>query len=130
MRPAIRHAFTLIEIMIVLVLIAILASFAIPRLSTSFKRSYARVAIANLNLIHAANLYYRLRNGFDVNASTAGDLSHINSALELKITSNGVTYSCTDAGTCVATGSGFTATLTLADPLSDSNPSCPDPSCP
>lgn len=125
-----RQAFTLIEIIIVLVLIAILASFSTMLLSKSTKRAYARAGTANLNLIHAANVYYHLRNGVDVNASTAGDLSAINTALDLKITSNGVTYSCTNSGTCLATGSGFTETLTLASPLSGSNPSCSGSSCP
>ncbi len=126
-----RQAFTLIEMIIVLALVGILAIFATTLLSKSTKRAYARAGIANLNLIHAANGYYRLRNNnSNVNASTAGNLVAINTALELKITSNGVTYSCTDSGTCLATGSGFTETLTLATALSDSNPSCSGSSCP
>ncbi len=120
-----NKAFTIVELMIVVVIISIMASFGVPNFAKTINRAKAKDAINNLNIIHAANILYRSRAG--ANLSTAANLGAINTALTLNISANGSTYACDAANTCVATGPGsiFVATVSLNTPLSAANPSCP-----
>ena len=126
-------AFTLVELMIVVVIISIIAAFGIPNFTKTVNRAKARDAMYNLNMIHASNMLYRSRAG--ANLGTAANLAAVNTALGLNINANGSTYACSSGTTCVATGPGsvFVATVTLGQPLDNSNPSCPSAtyaSCP
>jgi type IV pilus assembly protein PilA len=125
-----RKAFTLVEIIIVVVIIGIIAAFSIPLFGKTISRSKVRDAILNLNVIHASNVIYRMRNGGS-NITGAAGVAAINSALSLNILANGATYACTTGTTCTASNvgvTGCTVTATLNTALSTTNPatsSCP-----
>ncbi len=122
-----RRAFTLVELMVVVLVIGVLAVFTVPRFTMAINRSRARIAKSNIAMIHAANVFYKARTDLDI----SGALATINTTLGLKIVANGVTYTCNGV-TCQATGTGFTVTVTLADPLDEANTnlSCSGTSCP
>lgn len=122
-----RRAFTMVELIIVMVIIAVIAAFSIPNFTKTINRAKSRDAILNLNVIHASNVLYRARNGVNL---TAANIAAINTALGLNIIANGAAYAC-NGTTCTATGTGFTATATLASVLSPGvNPACAGASCP
>ena len=121
-----RRSFTMVELIVVMVIIGFIAGFSIPGFMKTINRSRARDAILNLNVIHAANVLYRVRTGNNINAANVGV---INGTLGLNILANGSTYVCNTV-TCVATGAGFTVTATLASALSAANPACAGASCP
>ncbi len=114
----------------VVVILGIMAIFSLPRFGKAYNRSLARSAIANMTMILSANEMFRLRTGANVTASNAGILNNINITLELHIIANGVVYSCNDSGICSATGTGFTVTGTLANPIDSTNPACSGLACP
>ena len=130
------------ELMVVVVIIGVLASFAIPNYTTSIERSHRRDAETQLMTIWSANQIYRAQNTlYWPDPSTSGDLTAINSNLSLGIISNGMTYNCAglsaDASnpfgrfTCTAArqpSSSFTITVTQAQ-LGGANPICSG-SCP
>ena len=123
-----KKGFTLAEIIIVLIILGILAALVGPKFSQSINRARARDAINSLIVIHGAQQVYRARNGSYLN----GNLSAINNGttgLGLNITN---CSSCTCAGgvTCTASGTGFSATATLASSLGSANPSCSGNACP
>lgn len=75
--------FTLIELLIVIVIIAILSSVAIPTYIRTVEKARAGEAITNLTLIRAGEKVYRLEYGnYRVNLA---DASGINPALNLDI---------------------------------------------
>ena len=123
-----RKGFTMIELIVVMVIIGIMAGFSIPAFMKSVNRTAARNAILNSNVIHSSNVLYRIRNGVNL---TAANLAAVNTALGLNIVGNATTYVC-NAATCVATGTGFTVTTTLAAALAANNvnPVCAGASCP
>jgi len=128
-----RKSFTMVELIIVMVIIGFIAGFAIPGFMKTINRSRARNAILNLNVIHASNVLYRVREGVNIGsvANTGNTLAEINATLGLSMLLNGATYVC-NGTTCVATGTGFTATATLATALANNNvnPVCVGVSCP
>lgn len=106
--------------MVIVVIVGIMAGFAIPNYARSMERSHRRDAENNLLVIHAAQQLYAARN--DGLYWGNGDLAAINSNLDLNILSNGMTYACAGGGatyTCTAARNGgwvFTITITEAVP--------------
>jgi type II secretory pathway pseudopilin PulG len=109
-----------------MVIIGIIAVFSIPNFTKTINRARSRDAVLNLNVIHSSNVLYRVRSGVNL---TAANVAAINATLGLNIVANGATYVC-NAVTCVATGTGFVVTATLATALSGANPACVGASCP
>lgn len=105
-----RQGFTLLEILVVLIIIAIAIVMALPSFTTPTEQARAQTARNNLLAIYSAQKNYRNNNGnFAVGASgLSGDtssLSAINSTLSLNIQDDGTyNYSC-----AVPTGSICTA---------------------
>ena len=99
-----REGFSLVEVMIVLVVIGVLVSFAIPRYDRAVEQSRADVAVANLRAIWSAQRMYWLEN----HAYTA-DLSTLSNAglLDASILAVGAGYSY---AVPTADASSFTAT--------------------
>lgn len=60
-----RKAFTLVEVLIVLVVIAILAAFIVPGYGTIKKRAEYRETTGLLNLVRAGAKYYDLKYGIN-----------------------------------------------------------------
>jgi prepilin-type N-terminal cleavage/methylation domain-containing protein len=122
-------AFTLIEILVVIIIISILAAFSVPNFSKSVKRARARDAINNLTAIHAAQLIYRSLNNAFLRCNNVAAINAINGPSSLNIMENGATYTCTTGGNpptaCTAVSGDFTVTATLANPVSlGVNPAC------
>lgn len=57
-----RHAFTLVELIIVVIIIGVLASIAIPQFSKTMERSRIAEASAVLGALRGAQLRYKLEN--------------------------------------------------------------------
>ena len=135
-------AFTLTELMVVVIIIGVMASFAIPNYILSIERSHRRDAETQLMTIWSANQIYRAQNGvYWPPPNTTGDITAINSNLSLGIIPNGMTYNCAGLSadalnpfgrfTCTAArqpSSSFTITVTQTQ-ISGTNPSCGG-SCP
>lgn len=136
-----KSAFTLLEIVVVMIIIAVLASIALPQYGKTVNRSLEDSVILNLKSIHANNEVYRSRSGGYFPADVGGvDLSTINDELGLSIISNDTVYSCSgpvdgSAYTCTGVihsgqGNEFTVRLTEADLAAGGNPCCNAGDCP
>lgn len=121
--------FTLMELMVVVIIVGVIAAFAIPNYSKSVQKAHERDMLVHLTSIHAANLLYRSYDGdyWDTGGADQ-DLAAINSTLSINIIANsGTTYNYNSAD-----GSGYTATAvwdayTLAvteAAISATNPCC------
>lgn len=128
------HAFTLTEILVVVIIIGVMASFTIPNYTKSIERSHRRDAETQLKTIWSANQIYRAQNGAywppDDNGGAGYDITAINSTLGLGIIPNGMDYICTsaltDTFTCRADrqpSASFTITVTQAQ-IDGTNPNC------
>ena len=93
------RAFTLTELIITVVIISMIAAFAIPSYQKAVRRSYERKAILHLTTIHGANEIYKERNGGYLTGAGL-NLAGINSGLSLNIIDTDMTYfyTLTDAG--------------------------------
>lgn len=130
------NAFTFIELMVVVIIIAIIAGFAIPNYQTAVERAYERDAIANLATLHGANQIYRAQNNVYWPPSGSSTFVAINTALGLSLFQNGLTYTIGGDGTTFTAtarrwgpAAGFTVTVTQAI-LSATNPQCTSGTCP
>ncbi len=58
-----KKAFSLIEIVIAVIIVGVLASFAIPKISSTLERSIISEGITTLQVLHAGMLRYKLEQG-------------------------------------------------------------------
>ncbi len=142
-------AFTLTEMMVVVLIISVMAAFAVPNYTRTVERAHSKDAATELTTIWAANQVYKAQNGkywptTGQRPPVAGDpdITQINTNLHLSIVANGMTYLCGgDAAganfTCTASRTYQSTTYTLtvdqnpitAPPVTTtSNPKCA--SCP
>ena len=130
-------AFTLMEIMIVVIIMGIMAAFAIPNYGKSVAQTYLQDAIIQLSAIRTANqVYFARTSSYWPNSGETHGVDEINTALSLNLIENGLKYNCAAGApatySCTATRLGtstFTVTITQAA-LSDTNPACTAGSCP
>ncbi len=123
-----NKAFSLMELMVVVVVVGVVAAFGIPNYQRSLNISIAKDAVANLKLIAAAQqVYYARNNSYYPSAGTV-NLFNINSNLHLNILEQqGISYSCNSvAPQCSATRTGWTYSVTLPTTL----PVCTAGTCP
>lgn len=71
-----RRGFTLVEIMIVIAIIALLASIAIPNWLRARKRSQATLVLENLRLLDGALDQYAMENYKNRGTADFSDLQH------------------------------------------------------
>jgi prepilin-type N-terminal cleavage/methylation domain-containing protein len=135
-----RRGFTLVEIIIVMVIMAIMTTLGVPQFSTAIAKARSRDAYNNLVLIHAAQQLYAANNGFYFRAD---NVATINAATGLSLNivpSGGTTYACNNTvspsapTTCAASSSAsdnFRGTATLSSSVSQytrtyttDNPNC------
>ncbi len=111
-------AFTLVEIIVVLIIVAVLAAIAIPNFTGMTNRAYAQDAMRNLMAIYAAQVNYAQNSVGGVYCiASCNSLSNIDTNLGLNIVSSGgTTYNCS-SGDCIATSSSFTMQLVPGSPV-------------
>ena len=98
-------AFTLMELMIVVILVGMVAMFGIPKYTKAVNRAKEKDAVTNLGLILEAVRLHMSRTG-GVPPPDLADVNEINSTLYLNILrQEGNTYQCVNANiyTCHAT---------------------------
>jgi prepilin-type N-terminal cleavage/methylation domain-containing protein len=99
-----RRGFTLVELAVVVVIIGVLAAFAVPRFMASVERSKAAEAFNYLASIQSAQERYHARQG-----TYAGDLTD----LDIKMTAvKYFTPGAIEAGTTTSLQDSWTLTLT------------------
>ena len=125
-----KKGFTLTELLIVVMVIGVMASFAVPSYTKSIRRSHERDMITQLQALHSANLIYRAQEGnyWDTAGVAEMDLTVINATLGINIIANdGTTYSYNSADgtafTTVATWDDFSVQVDESA-LDATNPSC------
>lgn len=126
--------FTLMELMVVVIIIGVIAAFAIPNYSRSVQKAHERDRLVHLTSIHAANLLYRSYDGdyWDTGGADQ-DLAAINSTLSINIIANsGTTYNYNSANgssyTATADWDVYTLQVTQAS-ISSTNPCCATDNC-
>jgi len=134
-----KYGFTLIEVMVVLVIIALAAIMTLPNFTPSLERARSTSAQNNLLAIYTAQQNYINNNNTtvycndSVNANQCDSIADINTALSLNIQDDGTyLYQCPTVSTCTATRNlnpvPLTLTLTLNTPINlvsqVGNPGC------
>jgi len=73
-RKTVRHGFTLIEVLIVVVILAVLAATIIPQFTDSTKDAQESVLLTNLKILRTQIQVYRAHHG---GKAPSGDLSEL-----------------------------------------------------
>lgn len=120
-------AFTLLEIVIVIVIIGILGTLAVNQFGPVKERALDNEAKANLKLIQAAEKIYKMETGSYYPASGSDtNIATINSNLKLSLTEANWDYLTKSSGCAQATRSGRTWNLTIGDADGEPNSgTCP-----
>jgi prepilin-type N-terminal cleavage/methylation domain-containing protein len=134
-----RKGFTLIELIIVVVIIGILATFAMPQFATTKERTLDKDAQANLKLIQAAEKIYRMEMAaYYPDGGSTSVVADINDNLKLSLPASGTNWTYTVTATNPATANA-TATRTAAGarvwtilliPGASDIPTCAGTGCP
>ena len=91
-----KKGFTLVELMVVIIIMGILATLAIPNYNNSLERALGQEAKANLKLIAAAERIYRMEtNTYYPSFGNETNIANINSNLKLSLTEAKWDYSVT-----------------------------------
>lgn len=101
-----RLAFTMIELMIVVIILGTIAGFAIPNYTKAVEKGYERDALNNITLIYSTQEVVKAKNGQywpDYLYSAAGNVGQptLNTDLGLSVPysgQNGVNYACVGDG--------------------------------
>ena len=126
-----HKAFTITELIVVVIIMGAIAGFAIPNYTRSVENAHYQDAMLQLKAIHSAQQIYKARSGqyWPTDGSTHY-ATDINNDLNLNLIEDGVAFNCSSSDpaagfSCQAIrdGSAFTVTLDQSA-LSSSNPSC------
>lgn len=131
------RGFTLAEIIVTVILVSMLASLALAKYRDSVGTHTESQGIANLRLLHTANLIYKADTGGYWNPKGNPSLSTINSSLGTQIPDDSefsYKYQTSGGGSkfkFTAEPNGYSFKLEADDdPLSSSNPCCSHGTCP
>jgi prepilin-type N-terminal cleavage/methylation domain-containing protein len=91
-----RKAFTLMELLVVVAILAVIAAFTIPNYNRSQARADERVAVSNMYILAEAMKLYRDRNGqYPPFPNESMSVPQINSVFNLHILEhNEILYTC------------------------------------
>ncbi len=121
-----RRGYTLVEIVIVLIIIGIVVSFAVPQFAVTKERALDKEAKASLALMRAAERIYKMELGsYYPLAGSTSVIADINTYLKLNLppaASSNWSYTVFSTGVVQAVRSGRTWAL-------DSTGSCENPTC-
>ena len=111
-----KGGFTMIELMMVVIIVAILAAVAVPLYRANVRRAYASEAVATLGAIRSAERTYYAEHGEYLSVA-AGDLGNMPTDADpgLGIDCSQNRYWSADAFEVTASGNTFTATATGDD---------------
>src|SRR3989338_2558675 len=120
-----NHAFTLTEILVVVVLLGVIAAFAIPNYAKSQRTAMEADAVRQLKIIYAANqIYFSKQNYYYSGCDVDTSIDDLNNGLGINLIENDLvyTYCQTSSTVYVATAEkpgdgGFTVTLSGDSPL-------------
>ena len=130
-----QSAFTLIELMIVVVLLGIVVVFGIPSYNKSRARAVEKDGVHNLSAIALSMEMYKVRDdgGEYPRGSVLGDVGEINTTLDLGIIEQRMVYSCKGTGNnfdCTADPDDYKWKIEVSN-TDSGNPNCkPGPACP
>lgn len=123
-----KMAFTLLELLTVLIIVGILAALSLPNLLKMKEKSYDNEAKASLKLIQAAEKIYHMQNGFYYPySSTTITNSLLNTNLKVFLptsTSAAWNYSTTTGTGAASATRNKTAGRTWSINIADENPTC------
>jgi len=132
-----NRAFTMIEVMMTMVLMAIIAAYTIPNFYKSVARTVEKDIMTQVSTIHAAQVFYFQQTATYFDPGNITDTADINAGLGLSIIKNQSTFDCDAPGATtfechgVATGaSSFIVRVTEAPLLIGVNPCCESGACP
>ena len=103
-----QKAFTLAEIMIVIVIIGIMATFAIPKMGNVKEKAIFSEAVTALKALHNGQEMFYLENGVYSN-----DCTKLDGAVTLS-TKNWASLTCKDTGEVVATRTSEAYKITIS----------------
>jgi len=134
--PKFQNAFTLIELMTVVIILGIIAGFGIPGYQKTRGRVIEKEGAHSLAVIASAMEMFRLRNpGYpDPPGGANLDVNDINTTLSLGIIEQNINYTCADDDdnttfTCTADPDDYTWELNISE-TNDGNPRCSIATCP
>ena len=127
-------AFTIMELLIVIIIVGIMVAFSIPNYNKSVTRAYEQDAVMQLSTIHAAEQIYLAKEGAYWPTGTSYPVDQINATLHTNTIENGMTYTCIPnppGFRCTAQRFDGTFTVQIKDGvLSNINPCCSSGVCP
>ncbi len=80
-----KRGFTLTEIMIALVVLAVLAGLAVPNYARTVEQSRIQEAVTTINIIHMGQKIYRLNNNTFWNGGSNASVANIDTNLNVDI---------------------------------------------
>jgi len=136
-----NSGFTLMEVMLVTIIVAIISGFALPNFSRAMNKARVRDAQAQLSAVYASYKILSAKNPTDPQLLGAKTIAQINADLGINLVSNGLTYNYDGfAGGFTATAAfpgvgGYTVFMNQIpiNPLAASpnrNPCCTVGTCP
>ncbi|HTZ11412.1 MAG TPA: prepilin-type N-terminal cleavage/methylation domain-containing protein [Candidatus Margulisiibacteriota bacterium] len=101
-----KYGFSFIELLIVVIIIGVLVSFAAPQFAVTKERALDKEAQANLRLIQAAERIYKMEISFYYPYSGSANRDGINTDLKLSLPAVNWGYAAYPTGQSVATRTG------------------------
>ena len=93
--------FTLIELIMVVVIVGMMALFAIPNYNKSVSKTYEKTGKNNLLIMYSSQ---KIKKTSGLDYQTCASTAACNTALDLSVIANGIDYSCQITGGAPPTG--------------------------